>query len=578
MSGKRPGKSVKGNPETKKTNTNPTPSQSPTPTPPLSQSPEQIPNLNSASQSPNGSESSNASVGSGPPSVSSQREVLRITGNMAGVQLDEKTKQHLRAQGIYPPDLDGEVIKMFPGGTRSVTRREIRREHLDRLMSMSSSGSSGDEAQPLPIRVRSELTGSNLPPPFEYTGNFIIPEIDESDRHRFWGACDNEVCLLLPPSALMENEGAGSKPLFCNLKVEEINSVIGRFRRQSREAAEAAENAVSAAAAEHMAANGGLGGLGTEQDMLAVPDPWDQGYDRWLQQQQHGYPASSDEEDDMYNGGEAQYIPYVSNSSSIDRDVELGQLSLEHRYSHYLASAYDLTDQSASESDVHTAALYIKLLRSCQNESIWANVCRQRRRIVQFAPILLFRDLEYLCRPENHGTTLQAFLDENRNMWLDRQIQIDNSRTALGSRNIHQEYRYDLSATPGMLAGIDVFLEKNLNDVVSDAGTDTENREKQKTRQKQAEEQRQQEEQRRREAEQRQAEQRPAEQQDRIDSGDGSLSPRGGKRRKPSTKRKARRSASSKRKPTSAAKRRRTATTKSKRTRRTRVRQATRRN
>ena len=453
MSGKRPGEG--DDPETKRPNTNP------------SQSPEQNPVPNPASLSPDGSVSSNGSVGTGSSSVSSgsvNGRVVDLTDRLRNrFQLDDAAIRALLDDRQQLPD-DDRYRSVLPDGNRF---------YEETMIAMSS----GTDEEP---------SDSSPPPPpvpatghLEYTGPFLfhVSELNlapGAERHRFWGACVNEVRLLLPSSAIMRymrrergiEQGLNSPPLFCNLTVEEIEDAIAPLR-------------------------------GT----LPMADP-------------------------------------------------------DYRY--YLAATHDLVDADAPPCDPRTAELYRLLVANClppregrPDRGLWAEQCEVRDTVQVLAPVLAFRDLEFLCSPLNRGIALQSFLDVHRDVWLDRNVQMDYLRSARGgpyllaqSREDLQQLGSDLDSANETGRGSDGGSGSVISGSVSVSGSGSDD--------------------------------------GGSDGGsgsgmsDGSMGS-GGKRRKPATKRKARRSASSKRKPTSAAKRRRTAT-KSKRTRRTRVRRATRRN
>jgi hypothetical protein len=224
------------------------------------------------------------------------------------------------------------------------------------------------------------------------------------------------------------------------------------------------------------------------------------------------------------------------------------------------ASAY----VADSDDDVPVAPpeilrIYLTLLRYCGlgpfSESpdfgLWEFRSTMRRKAGQemveedsFPEVLhvTFHDIEMFIRQPPGTRNLQRFIDENRSDWLTRWRE-----PVLVSPHVwfRSDLRFERDDAGGVLS------EMDNSDRDTKHGGDTDDDDSHQIDDSQ------------------------------IDDSQsvGSMSPRGGKRRKPATKRKARRhSASSKRKPTSAAKRRRTATIKSKRTRRTRVRRATRRN
>ena len=460
MPPKRPDKPGNGDEsKEKKPNTNTTPPQSPDP----------IPASLSPDRSSDGSVSSSyGSVGTG-SSVSSgsvNSGVVDLTNRLRNrFKLDEPAIRALLDDRQQLPD-DDRYLSVLPGGNR----------FYDEAMIAMSSGTDEESSDSSPPPPRVPATGH-----LAYTGPFLFHDSElnlapGAGRHRFWGACVNEVRLLLPSSAIMRymreergiEQGLNSPPLFCNLTVEEIEDAIAPLR-------------------------------GTLPD--ADPD-----------------------------------------------------------YRNYLAATHELVDADAPPCDPRTAELYRLLVANClppregrPGRGVWVEQCRVRDTVQVLAPVLAFRDLEFLCSPLNSGIALQEFLNQHRYVWLDRNLRMDYLRSVGGGPHLLAQYREDLqqhgsdvdsadetvSVETGSGSGSGSVSVSGSGSVISGSGSVSGSGD------------------------------------DEYVVGEGESF--GGKKRNPATKRKARRSASSKRKPTSAAKRRRTAT-KSKRTRRTRVRRATRRN
>ena len=459
MSGKRPS-GEPGEGDQKRPNTNP------------SQSPEQNLDPISASLSPVrslegsvSSEASKASAGTGSSSVSrGSGRVIDLTKRLGNrFTLDEEVIDELTRNRIYLPDADRRLRAVLPGGAR----------YYEEAMKAMSSGTDDEDLfylSPSPSPPRFVLATGHL----EYTGDLLIDDIELNlapgqQRYRFWGACVNEVRLLLPSSAIMRDMRGDRGirqgldfPLFCNLTVKEIDDAIAGLR-------------------------------GT----LPVAD-------------------------------------------------------LDYRY--HLTGTHNLVDAGAPPCDPRTAELYRLLVANClppregrPDRGVWEERCRERNTVQVLAPVLVFRDLEFLCSPSNGHLALQTFLDDHRDMWLDRNTEMDYLRSVGGGPHLLAEFRVDLEQQGpdldsadetgrGSGSGSGSVGSESVGRSGSGSGSGS------------------------------------GSVSDGSVSGGDSMGHYGGKRRKPATKRKARRSASSKRKPTSAAKRRRTATTKSKRTRRTRVR------
>ena len=470
MSGKRPS----GEPgeddhsETKRPNTNP--SQSPDPNP-ASLSPD---------RSSDGSVSSSyGSVGTG-SSVSSgsvNRRVVDLTNRLRNrFKLDEAAIRALLDDRQQLPD-DDRYRSVLPGGNR----------FYDEAMIAMSSGTDEESSDSSPPPPRVPATGH-----LAYTGPFLFHDSELNlapgeQRHRFWGACVNEVRLLLPSSAIMRDmrRDRGIRqgldfPLFCNLTVEEIEGAIAHLR-----------------------------GI---------------------------LPAA---------------------------DLD---------YRNHLGGTHNLVDAGAPPCDPRTAELYRLLVANClparegfPDRGVWEERCRVRDTVQVLAPVLAFRDLEFLCSPLNRGIALQDFLNQHHYGWLDRNLQMDYLHSVHGGPHLLAQFRVDLKQRGSDLnsanetdrgsdggsvsvSGSGSVSVSGSGSVISGSGSGSGSVISGSG---------------------------SGDDEYVVDEGEGESF--GGKRRKPATKRKARRSASSKRKPTSAAKRRRTAT-KSKRTRRTRVRRATRRN
>lgn len=300
-----------------------------------------------------------------------------------------------------------------------------------------------------------DLSPPRPPPPpvqatglLQYTGDLLIDDselnlADGEVRHRFWGACVNEVRLLLPSSAIMRDmrrdrgiQQGLDFPLFCNLTVEEIEGAIADLRGK-----------------------------------LPATDP---------------------------------------------------------DYRNHLGRTRDLVDARATPCDPRTAELYRLLVANClppreglPHRGVWEERCRVRDTVQVLAPVLVFRDLEFLCSPSNIDLALQRFLDDHRDMWLDRNTEMDYLRSVGGDLHLLAQFREDIEQQGSDLdsaaetAKSDYSVSVDRSDGSESVGRS-------------------------------------------VGSSVGSESDMGGgKRRKPATKRKGRRSASSKRKP-AASKRRRT--------------------
>ena len=432
----------------KRTNVNPTPPVSPDR---LSLSPAQ----SSESVSSNPSVSTASSVSSGSGGMVSLTHQL---GNSLG--LSEEAKRALRRDHIYPPDADSSVRSVLPGGSRAMTRKEVAAANRQAMLELTSDSeddmlrrngiaggggggilgmnhslrwSSSDES---PSPRRGPVTAEGH---LTYTGTLLIPdsELDAGVRHRFWGACDNEVRLVLPPSEIMRDmrRQAGilvrlDSSLTCNLTVQEIETAI----RESR---------------------------------IVLPEA-------------------------------------------------------QGNYRHHLLGLRDLVDRThipPPQSDRSTLSLYRLLVANCLPGGVWAERCGVRDTVEVLAPVLGFRDLEFLCSPSAAGMTLQALLDQERYDWLERKVQIYALHRE-GITHVVEKERFDLHQTRA--------------DKDSDAETNSLGSSSSRRRSSSV----------------------SGSSVSGMGSGGESIGRFGGKRRKPATKRKASRSASSKRKPTSTKRRR----------------------
>ena len=308
------------------------------------------------------------------PSVSPASSVFSETGGMDswlprqfrhGVVLDPDAINALRREHIYPPD-DPNARDFLPGGKRAITPEDVeafRQAMLELSNGLSDddfSSSDDDSLSPPPQRGPVQAIGH-----LAYTGKFIIPdnELDpRTDRHRYWGACDNEVRLVLPPSEIMSDMRSVrwkqatrlKSSLMCNLTVQEIEKAI-------------------------------------KESGIVCPV------------------------------AQGDYIDHLSGLKALVRN-------------------------DAEQSDTSTLSLYRLLVENCLPGGLWAERCGVRDTVNVLAPVLGFRDLEFLCSPSAGNMNLQELLDRERNNWLNRQLHIDILHHANSLHLLEQE-RFDLHLT-----------------------------------------------------------------------------------------------------------------------------------